>query len=180
MKRLTLLFCLFLTYNANAKFFVEPYLGAGKSISDDLQDLNASFDSFSLYPGLRVGSMRILGLLFAGAEISYQSSSAEDREKRELDLTRTDYGLLAGVNLPLLFKPFAKYIFTSSLDIGDNKVIGASGYGLGVGYKGLPFIVLNLEYKSLAWTKISTNGVERNSSGDISEVFLSLSFPINL
>ena len=180
MKRLTLIFCLFLTLPANANFFVEPYAGMGKSISDDIQDLDTSFDSFSFSPGLRVGTMKLLGLISAGGDISYQDSTAEEDGGRELSLTRMDYGLFVGANLPILFRGFAKYIFSSSLDIGDNKVIGASGYGLGVGYTGLPFLVLNLEYKNLTWSKVSTDDVERNSDGEISEIFLSLSFPIKL
>ena len=182
MKKLTLFFSLFITLPAISGIFVEPYIGAGKSISDNIriQREGTSFDSFFINPGLKIGTTRLLRLVSAGVELSHQSSSAESPSQGELDLTRMDYGIFAGIDLPVLFRFFGKFIFDSDMKIGNAEIVDPSGYGLGVGYKGMPFLSLNLEYRNISWNKTIIDDTESNNDGDISEIILTLSLPLKL
>ena len=177
MKKYALLISFFLTLSANAKLFLEPYMGFGKATSEQISNPSVTFDSFSINPGLKVGMATMLRLVSAGIEISYQDSMVEN-PREELNLERMDYALFAGFDFPVLFRVFGKYILQSNLDIGNTEIVNPSGYGLGLGYTGLPFLSLNLEYRNLSWNKIRTNDFEANNDGEISEVILSLSLPL--
>ena len=182
MKIYILLLCLFLVIStkANAKFFLEPYVGLGKSTSEEIQYPDVTFDNFSINPGLKFGTSTMLRLITAGVDVSHQSSTVEGDSSEDDALERMDYALFVGFDLPILFRAWAKYIFISGLNIGDAEILGSSGYGFGVGYTGLPLLNLNLEYRNLSWNKVRINGNENNRDGNISEFILSLSFPLKL
>ena len=181
MKTLVLLFCLLLTLPAKSALFLEPYLGLGMATSGDIEGPEATFEGLSINPGLKIGTTTMFTFVSFGAEFSYQDSTAEARPSgRELDLTRTDFSAFALFEFPILFRIFGKYIVGSSMTIGNTDMIDPDGYGLGVGYTGLPFLSLNLEYRTISWKKIKNNDVESNANGEITEIILSLSFPLKI
>ena len=180
MKKCFLFFSIFLALSTNAKLLLEPYMGFGKSSSEQIQTPDVSHDRFSLIPGVKIGMNTMLRLVSAGMEISYQDTTVEDPSQTEHNLERTDYALFAGFDFPVLFRVFGKYILKSSLDIGETKIVDSSGYGFGLGYVGLPLLNLNLEYRNLSWNKIIRNGSEEHSDGNISEIVFSLSLPLKL
>ena len=181
MKKLTLLLFFFLTLQANAKLLLEPYVGLGKSISDQIQEPNANFNSFSINPGVRIGMTTMFTFISFGGDFSYQSSTLEeDPSERELDLKRVDYSAFAAFEFPVLFRVFGKLIIASSLDMGETRAIDPSGYGLGIGFTGMPFLSMNLEYRNLTWNKVNTNETESSTDGEISEIILSLSLPFKI
>ena len=98
MKLYTLLFCLFLTLSVkvNAALFLEPYLGLGKSTSEEIEYPDVTFDSFSINPGLKVGTTTMLRLVSAGVDISHQSSNVETNFSEDDNLERMDYALFCG------------------------------------------------------------------------------------
>ena len=181
MKKLVLLLSLFLTLPANSALYLEPYMGLGMSVSEEIQGPELIFDGFSINPGLKIGATTMFTFISLGIETSYQDSTAEAGSSgRDRDLSRTDYSVFGVFEFPILFRVFGKYIVGSKLAIGSTDVIDPSGYGFGAGYTGLPFFSLNLEYRTLSWNKIKRNGSELNTNGEINEIILSLSFPLKI
>jgi hypothetical protein len=178
---------------ANAGFLIEPYLGYTISGEGEQLSSNTDLDWNGVEFGGRLG-LTYLGLM---AGVHYGMSSFEWEETNTVtntvtkdDNKMTNIGAFVGFEFPLLIRVWGTYIFNSEVeddlgaDIGDT--LDGTGYGLGVGYTGLPFVSLNLEYRSLTYdesTDVSTaitSQLTGNSEVTASTILLSISLPFSL
>jgi hypothetical protein len=148
---------------ARADIFIEPWLGyemgtykypAG-SLSGDISGTNY---------GARLG-YKMLGLSF-GAEYSGVSLTEKPTSGSNLSVSGSDLGLFVGFNFPVLLRVYATYILSSTgkVDTYTSGNFTGSGSRIGVGFTGLPFVVINLEAISRDYNKYAGNSI---SGGDL-------------
>jgi len=193
---LSILFSLLLT-SAQASFLIEPYLGFSIAGDGDTQVAGANYDLSYSSPtiGARAG-YQMLGFM-AGIDYSMQTFDLESKSgntTRKDGFKKNQLGVFVGYELPILLRAWATYYLSAGLDGDDapatgqnfssnDEFSGGSGYALGVGFTGLPFVSINLEYRQLSYDKFerSTNSlVGYGEDADLSEVMLSVSLPLNL
>ena len=166
-----LLFCTFIfTSSAQAGFLIEPYL----SYSFGSQDGSSTDTNFN-GPGYgaRLG-YQFLGFM-AGADYSIQSLNFDD------DGDKKQLGLFAGYDAPILFRVWGTYFLNGSIEFDSNSELdGGSGYALGAGYTGLPFVSLNVEYRVMNYDEASAANVTNTVDIETKEILFSVSLPLNL
>ena len=99
------------------------------------------------------------------------------------DFDGNHLGIFAGVELPVLLRAWATYFLSSKLTDNDDDEYDGSGFGLGVGFTGLPFVSLNLEYRSMTYdefTDVSAGTTSTDRDYDVSEILFTVSLPLDL
>lgn len=181
------LFSLFLfTSTVQAGVLVEPYAGYSIGLSKDYG--NSTYDYSTPQFGARLG-YQFLGLM-AGVDYSLSSSfDLNEKDKTTGATTKTSseknqVGLFVGYNLPMLLRAWGTYYLDANL---KNTPVPATtyngnGYALGVGFTGLPFVSLNLEYRSFSYDSSKTSGTKSTLTPKwkMNEILFSISLPINI
>lgn len=143
MKKLLLVFALVLGFTSvsQADILVEPYLGyeMGKTKNSD-----GKFDGSQL--GLRLAYAAPI-FFWGGLDYTMGVSAtakpdvgANDDGKRS-----TLYGVV-GVDFPILFRAWVGYGFMNEIKFDTAGKVKGKATKVGVGFTGLPFVSLNLEY----------------------------------
>lgn len=197
-----ILLTILLTTLVNKSFaglLIEPYLGLALNGDGEYTKSgdkgNQDYSSFTY--GGRLG-YSTLGLM-AGLDYSRQSFDLTTKETGSVEtkdgVDKSQLGLFVGYKFPVMLKVWGTYFFNGTvegneIDNGNrfltnlDKFEDGSGYGLGVGFTALPFISLNLEYRNIEYSKISSNGVNEankyTEKPNLSEILLSVSAPFNL
>lgn len=159
---------------------VEPYLGFRVSGDTNQGTTDGSYNG-ALY-GARLG-YQFLGFM-GGLDYS-QSSYDIDYDGTTVD-SKTDssnLGIFVGYDAPLLVRAWATYFLSNKLDFSSSSTeYSGSGYALGAGFTGLPFVSLNLEYRSISFDEFENSTISGalNPSSDASEIILSVSLPLDL
>jgi hypothetical protein len=153
MKQKTLIICL-LTIFCNYSFagiLVEPLLGMNFSKKVETRSKNYTSGS-GLSWGGRLGYQKgalQMGVDFLNSSIDMSSGDFDENFKTN------EYAAFIGVELPLLFKVYAAYIFAANgnTEVRDNDISLDSGRGgkLGLGFTLLPFVDLNLDYRRITF-----------------------------
>lgn len=148
---------------SNAGVLLEPYVGY-QSIAAKVQFGSGvpALDGQSMVVGgtgpgfgLRLGFS--LPMVFVAAD--YMQSNQEGKVQEQPSgatitagkRTESQLGATVGLNLPML-RPYVGYIFDDQSK-GDTSTWFGNGFKVGVGFKFLPKIAINLEYQSVAFTK---------------------------
>lgn len=181
MKKLFLLLTLIAT-SVQAGILVEPYLGFGFTSGDyDTADVSTTGTTM----GARLG-YQFLGIM-GGLDYSLSPESSwdfeEDGDTTTYKLKKSQFGVFAGYNLPILLRAWVGYNFSAKAD-GTYKSKDLSYEGstttLGVGFTGLPFVSLNLEYKMSSFDDNKYDGDKLDEKLEVNEVLLSVSLPLDL
>lgn len=202
MLRSTLVFILMSLFafvpQAKAGILIEPYLGYSFAGSGDmtLGDDKVESDFSSVTMGGRLG-YQTLGVMF-GLDYSFQSfdmTSTTNGNEVEDGTKKNQLGVFVGYDFPILLRAWATYYVNATMEGRDaaaanNQIYdntdsfeNGSGYALGVGFTGFPFLSINLEYRTIEYDQyeISGNSVSNyNEKLDLSEILLSVSVPFNL
>ena len=164
----------YMSENANAGLLIDPYVGIGSTASTLDLATSEKETASSNAVGARLGYSFIL--LSAG--IDYQMMNAKDALDEDMKMTNTS--AFVGVDLPILLRFWAEYFFSSKLD-GDTfdtyDTTFKDGYGLGIGFTGLPFVSINLEVETLNYD-MTVSGIDTDYSN--ASTLLSVSLPLNL
>jgi len=188
-KIFTALAGLLLTFNAHSSFLIEPSIGY--ILSGDLERRSTKADYSGLTYGARLG-FDYLGFMggveYSLASYEYEYTAPEDEKGTTQDIDASHLGVFLGYNLPVMFRVWGTYYFQNTSELGGGSSNGdelsGSGLGLGLGYTGLPFLSLNLEYKKYSYDEyedISDGTTETLSEEfETSEIIFSVSFPINI
>jgi hypothetical protein len=163
----------YVSENANAGFLIDPYFGIGSSKSTlDLSGVDDETAS-STVAGARLGYSFIL----ISAGIDYQMLSGKDALDEDMKVTSTS--AFVGVDLPILLRFWGEYFFSSNID-GDtfdtNDTSFKDGYGIGIGFTGLPFVSINLEVETLNYD-MTISGLDYDYS--TASTILSVSLPLD-
>jgi len=157
--------------SAQAGILIDPYVGAGSHVSafdavSSGSSVSDSSNSASVF-GARLG----YSFLLLSAGIDYQKMTVDDTE-----LTNTS--LFVGFDLPILVRAWAEYFLAADGDSDFNSAYKfKDGYGVGIGFTGLPFVSLNLEIQNINYESELSGAVYDNATA---ATIFSVSFPINL
>lgn len=175
-----------LMFTTNAGLLVEPYLGydIGK-FSTEISGTEFEWTTNGPVVGGRLGYTFLT--FMAGVDYSITTLDAEI-DTAGYTSTLSDFdgnhlGIFAGVELPVLLRAWATYFLSSKLTDNDDDEYDGSGFGLGVGFTGLPFVSLNLEYRSMTYdefTDVSAGTTSTDRDYDVSEILFTVSLPLDL
>lgn len=128
--------CAAFTLQAHSGLLIEPYVGYGSIATTT----DVPSDDNETETGAFVGGRLGYSFLLVSAGVDYNTGSAGDYD-------RTSTSAFVGVDLPILLRFYGKYTISSDLENSDNdfEYDFKSGYAVGVGFTGLPFVSLNLE-----------------------------------
>lgn len=175
-----LLLAFFVIKPAQAGLLVEPVLGysMGKIEVDAANTSEEKGNGLSW--GGRLGYQN-LGFQL-GLDYLRSSYNMKDKDFKE-DLVASEWAAFAGFEFPVLLRVYAGYIFSANAETeyaGNQKVKlqDGSGMKLGVGFTGLPFVDINLEYRKGTYTEIKgLGGLSKNTDTDFSAIMLGVSLP---
>lgn len=190
LPRITLLLAFALSYSfqSQAGLLIEPVVGyswgklnseaTGTLVEEDTQGLKgASY-------GGRLGYQNFgfqLGVDYLASSMVYGSDDNK--------LTTSEFGGFIGYELPILLRVYAGYIFSGTgtlvsddSSVDDLKLKGGSGPKIGVGLTLLPFLDMNIEYRSITY---KTNSDIYGNSGldvdfDYNAIMVAFSLPFVL
>jgi hypothetical protein len=195
-RNLVLMFTFCFVGNANAGFMVEPY--AGFALAGSLEQA-ATNPIAGTYSGLQFGGRAGFSMLGLMGGATYNMATAADYEFTQLTTTatnsakRTDLGIFVGYELPVMLRVWGSYYLDSKLEgesttgttfIDSTQTWNGTGIGLGAGFTGLPFISINVEYKSFTFKDVDdSDSTPVNSvftpEVTTNEIFVSVSLPLS-
>lgn len=172
ISQLALLLALFfaVTSNVQASLLVEPLIGYnfnGK-LGSASQGTGASFGGRLGYQNLGLQ----LGLDYLRSTLEYDRNWTNNAE-----FETNEYAAFIGYKFPILFRVYAAYIFSATGEVGSTKATDGTGTKLGASFSGLPFVNLNLEYRTGTFDKVTTLGINTGKA-DFSALLLSVSLPL--
>ena len=179
LKKALALFITIVSMPAFSALHLEPYAGFGNYTTtiDAIQGANSDdyeFDSKSMTTvGGRIGYSMLL--FSAGLDLSMDSLDSG---------TRTNTGLFVGADMPILVRAYAKYLLNSKIeddDLDDDNIDVSfdSGYAIGVGFTGLPFLSINFEIEKSKYV-YDIAAVNEEVDSDWASYTLSVSLPLDL
>lgn len=192
-KILVTLAVLFGVASAQAGILIEPYLGYESSA---FKYANASSPSLEYTDkitgtgvGLRLGYKFLIPWVALDYSMTTGKAKAGSPTDVDYDASQTGIGAVIGADLPLI-RGWAGYGFSNDFvrkatsTTVETKLKGTYTK-VGVGFKIIPFLSLNLEYKMNNVDKIEANGVTMNKSAMFASqtnnaLFFSVSAPFNL
>jgi opacity protein-like surface antigen len=198
-KSLGLLTVLLLSTNSNAGILIEPFLGYGFGSGEHAQSgiTTRETEENGMQYGARLG-YQFLGIM-GGLEYrktsgSYKftgpSSLTSLAAQPDADYSGTEVGAFIGYNLPILMRAYIGYTFSSKWELDGASWRGNTGDELsgstttfGVGFTGLPFVSLNLEYRMLSFDKftdVSNSNLETVVDESVNEIVLGVSVPFDI
>lgn len=162
-----------------AGLLVEPILGL--NVNHKIETKGKDFSGLGGAYGGRLGYQNYgfqLGL-------DYLSSSTDmDNKNLKNNFTSQDWAAFVGFEFPILVRVYAGYIFSSTGEVklktgGKGKLDGGTGTKIGIGFTGLPFVDINVEYRRGTYDDTKFAGV-KGGDVDFSSTMLSISLPLNL
>ncbi len=194
-----MLIVLFALPSAYAGFHLEPWVGYaitglgdtnGDGVEDD-KDESAKGPAFGARVGWAAGAFQV------GAEffMAKQTLSFDTAGSTEIDANQDGYGVFIGLDFPVVpIRVYGTYFISSKIEFDPSigtaglftvdELSEGAGWKLGIGFTGLPFVILNLEYQSIHYEKIkgtllgSTFESEITDGDDYSTVLFSISIPL--
>lgn len=172
MKKLLVMLAVVMGFGSvsHADILLEPYLGyeIGKTTDPD-----GKMDGTHL--GARV-AYRSPIMFWAGLDYSLglNATFKPDSGSDETAKRSTLYGVV-GMDFPILVRAWLGYGFMNEFDFDAGKIKGKSTK-VGVGFTGLPFLSLNLEYLKETFDESNGNSLTTDIQNDV--VVLSVSLPL--
>lgn len=204
MKKIfTLIFATICLNTAQAGLYLEPYLGYAFGSSENESQGGATATTEHSYTSTYLGARVGYGMMgwSGGLDYSFTMADYDIKISNPAGVSSSDefknktWGLFANYNFPALpLRAWGTYFIdwqrenkksNTMSNVGDTD--SGSGFGLGVGFTGLPFVSINVELR-----KISIGESKDNSSGvttsypttsqqkpDYKEILLSVSAPFD-
>ncbi|HXH75281.1 MAG TPA: outer membrane beta-barrel protein [Bacteriovoracaceae bacterium] len=169
--------------NATAGVLVEPVLGYQMSTK---LDLDGPGGEYSGGKGPAFGGR--LGYQNLGFQLGldYLHSSADmDDNDFDGDFITDEWAAFVGFEFPVMFRVYAGYIFSATGEVElnggqDLEFSKGTGTKLGVGFTGLPFIDINVEYKTGEFTEAEFGPISGDADTKYSSLMVGISAPFNL
>lgn len=150
-------------FQAQAGIYVEPYLGY--NLAGDFNDV----DTNGVNLGGRLGYSLPMLVSF-GLDYNFGTYDADGT-----DVDVSNLGAFVAVDFPILVRAYASYYLNAKAEVGSNEFEG-SGVALGVGFTGLPFLSVNVEYRTINYDDFNGSSVDVDGS----EILLGVSLPLDL
>ena len=144
--------------SAQSAIWIEPYLGLAFTGNQKLESTSTTRD-YDNMPGMMGGRLGPAIMLFHFG-LDYMKSGDVKLENDTKKYKITEWGLFAGVKLPILARGYVEYIVSSEFSDMDAVYDEGSGFKAGVGFTGLPFVAINLEVRQVNYDKYNGNGTD--------------------
>ena len=171
---------------AHAGFLIEPYLGYGTGTSTfkSVAGVETSGKESGVGFGARVGYSFLIPFVAFDYSQKVFKFAADSSGLSDSDDTFTEMSVVVGANLPIV-RVFAGYGFDASAKIkgtSSESTVKGTFTKVGVGFKVIPMVAVNLEYFMYSAKKIESGGAEYDfdtfySSWSYNPIFLSVSVP---
>jgi hypothetical protein len=160
---------------AQADLLLEPYLGYHMSTYSmtGLKD----FKSNGLSLGGRVGYQQ-MGFMIGG---DYMTGKWTTDQTPSQDGTPSKLGVFVGYNFPVMLRVYGVYNFQDDLHSsvsGGSDTYKGTGAKLGVGFTGLPFVSINLEYMTTTYTKNNAGSLPSDMNANTYGLTVSVPFTL--
>lgn len=167
---------------ANAGLLVEPIVGFSNSKFETDTPGSSEEKGTGLSYGGRLGYQNLgfqLGLDYLHSNINVDDDNYSPVQASE-------WGGFVGFEFPVLLRVYAGYIFSATGE-SELKVAGTkndleftdgSGMKVGVGFTGLPFVDINVEYRKGTFGEYKLGGTKQDVDTDYSAYMISLSLPL--
>jgi hypothetical protein len=171
-----------------ASLLIEPHLAYNLSGGGTSSGTKYTYNGPQY--GLRLGGQFLgfmAGLDFTQSTYTWKRVSATATNNDSFK--RSEVGIFAGYNLPILLRFWAAYYFMSSAKDQESSGLTSSGdeYSghtteLGIGFTGLPFLSVNFIYRNVSIGSQNLAKPANLSGGTINnhEILLGLSLPFNV
>lgn len=151
MKKLLILFCLF-SLPAHAWLLVEGNVGYGMSNKwekEGFSDIEYNGMVVNGRLGLKLFEFLILGGEYSWTDANFEYMDDASGIGYKIPSPRTDYGVFAGFDLPIMLRFWGTYYIKSQLKMDNlnGTRLDGTGYGVGVGWTFLPFVSINAEWR---------------------------------
>ena len=144
-------------FSSHADLLVEPYAGYHFGKYGQTEDTEDNVNGVSL--GARLG-FQSLGFM-VGAD--YMTGSWSDDADPSADVTPSVLGLFVGYNFPVMLRVYGTYGIQNKLKLKyPSSTYNYEGdfLKLGVGFTGLPFVSVNLEYIAASYDEYDDGAVD--------------------
>lgn len=188
LSQLTILLALVLGYSSqsHAGLLIEPVVGY--SFASANVDIEFPSDPASNTSDKKSGSGGSYGGRLGYQNFGFQlgldylaSSMSVDGDK----FKTSEFGGFVGFEFPILLRVYAGYVFsgngTLETNTEDLKFKNGSGPKVGIGFTLLPFLDINLEYRSIKYEELKlTSAPASNINADYNAIMLGFSLPFVL
>lgn len=171
----------FISATASAGILLDPYVGFGAGKGKFTSPAASEFDLGGTEIGARVAYS--IPLFFFGADYVMVSGKTKVSSGAgvDSDLSANALYLMVGAHIPLL-RGYLGYSVMGSSTIkssGTETTYTGSSMKVGVGFTGLPFIALNLEYYRDTFNKFKNATTDGTADGTSDSYFLTVSLPLD-
>lgn len=170
---------LFFASTARADLLIEPVVGYNFNAVVDFEGGERYSGGTGPSFGGRLGYQN-LGLQLG---LDYLNSSLDlDDEDIDKNIDSNEWAAFVGFKFPIFLRVYAGYIFSATAETEDSlgqeyEFSKGSGYKAGIGFTGLPFVNINVEYRSGTFDEIEVDGAEADNSADFQSIMIGLSLP---
>jgi hypothetical protein len=165
---------------AQAGFLLEPYFGT--HMNSQYKSNNCSSDCEKDVTGTAMGArvgFQSMGLML-GLDAKMAALDVQDSDD---PLNYNRYGFFIGYDFPIMLRLWYTHHLSQSTELDSNNPVTynmGSGYTIGVGYKLMPFVSLNLEVGNDNYDQLEQGSTKVDADIDVNTYMLSLSFPISI
>lgn len=173
---------IFFSPAAKADLLIEPVIGYNFNTKVDFEGGENYSGGMGPAFGGRLGYQNLglqLGVDYLSSVVDMDDNDFDD------DVTMSEIGGFVGFKFPILLRAYAGYIFSATGDsksaTGENmEFTKGSGYKAGLGFTGLPFININVEYRSGTFDEVKVGTVELDDGATYQSIMLALSLPLTI
>lgn len=164
-----------------AALLIEPVVGYNLGSKLEFEGGNSYSGGSGAAFGGRLGYQQ-LGFQLG---VDYLNSTLDmDDNDIGKDVKMSEWAGFIGFEFPILLRVYAGYIFSAT---GDSELNGAdlelkkgSGTKVGLGFTGLPFVDINLEFRQGTFDEAKLGSATIDDKTDYQSYLISLSLPFNL
>jgi len=170
----------FVVNSARADLLIEPVAGWNAPTNLNIWDKNYVGNGGSA--GGRVGFQKFgfqLGLDYLFSSIAFQN---HDLPKK---FNMNEWTIFAGFEFPAFLRVYGGFILSASAETkdsnGDPLILEAgSGSKVGLGFTGLPFLDINLEYRRGTWDQYKLDNVKTEKESHYNSILVAVSLPFTI
>jgi hypothetical protein len=180
LKQMLLLSLVLVSFQSRASLLIEPHVAyqfAGK-VENSSPESTFSGTQYGARLGLQTFGL-MGGLDYTRSSVTIKTvGSADDKSDRD------QIGVFIGYKFPILLRAWGSYYFNDKNTYSNNDYASGSGTEIGIGFTGLPFISVNLTYRTSSYDTAydASTGIKGtlSPSTKANEIALGVSLPLNL